>query len=106
MADHHRESNDCAAAALSMLAGLAVGLAIGVAVSLLYAPKSGRETREELASCLQEMRDRLDETAKRVTEAAKARIAETGADLAQAIDAGRVAASERKTALRKQAGIE
>ena len=90
----------------SWLTGLAVGIVAGLTVGMLYAPRSGKETREELIARLDELRDRVDETTRALTEAAKARLDETRADLSQAIEVTRHTASERAAELRRQAGLD
>ena len=73
-----------------------VGLGIGSLIAVLFAPKSGEETREYLAKKTregnelaskkaQELRDRVEETIERGQEV----IAQTEAQIATAIDAGR-----------------
>ncbi len=90
----------------SWLAGLAVGTVAGLTVAILYAPRSGKETREELVVRLDELRERVDETTRHLTEAAKVRLDETCADLTQAMEVTRNAVSERTAELRRQAGLE
>lgn len=90
----------------SWITGLAVGAVAGLTVALLYAPRSGKETREELIVRLDDLRERVDETTRNLTDAAKTRLEETKADLSQAIEATRVAATERAAELRHQAGLE
>lgn len=48
--------------------GLAAGAVIGGAVALLYAPRSGKETRELLKSKAMETRDRVVEVADQVKD--------------------------------------
>jgi gas vesicle protein len=73
-----------------------VGLGIGSVVGILFAPKSGEETREYMAkktregnvyACkkVQELRNRAEETFERGKEI----IADTKGQIATAIDAGR-----------------
>jgi gas vesicle protein len=73
-----------------------MGLAIGSLIGVLFAPKSGEETREYLAKKTREgnelarkkareLRDRVEETLERGTEV----IAQTESQIARAIDAGR-----------------
>jgi len=90
----------------SWLVGLALGTVVGLTVAVLYAPRSGQETREELMQRLDDMKQQIDETTKTMTEAAKTRLAETKADLAQAVEATRMATAERAADLRRQAGME
>lgn len=44
------------------------GLLVGAAAALLYAPKSGRETREELADSVHRMRDQAEGKIREVQE--------------------------------------
>jgi len=73
-----------------------VGLGIGSLIGVLFAPKSGEETREYLAKKTREgnelarkktreLRDRVEETIERGKEV----IAQTEGQIATAIDAGR-----------------
>jgi gas vesicle protein len=73
-----------------------VGLGIGSVVGILFAPKSGEETREYMAKKtregneyarqkVRELRDRAEETVER----SKEMIANTKGQIATAIDAGR-----------------
>ncbi|MGH9720072.1 MAG: YtxH domain-containing protein [Bryobacteraceae bacterium] len=45
-----------------------IGIAVGAVVALLYAPKSGKETREFLAKKTEEGRDLLSSTSKEVMD--------------------------------------
>jgi gas vesicle protein len=90
----------------SILAGLAVGAIAGAAVALLYAPKSGKETRDDLLERLDQMKSRVDETAQRMRDAARARLSEARSDISEAMDAGLSAARSRAEDLRHKAGLE
>lgn len=46
---------------LYMLAGVGLGAIIGAAAGLLFAPKSGAETREEIANKFRELKDKTGE---------------------------------------------
>lgn len=70
---------------LWFLAGLGVGAALGV----LYAPKSGRETRESLLSAAEEGREVVQERARRYREQAQ-----------QWADRGKDAFSSQKESIR------
>ncbi|HEY3377387.1 MAG TPA: YtxH domain-containing protein [Armatimonadota bacterium] len=89
----------------SLFAGLLVGALVGAAVSLLYAPKAGKETREELMGRLDALTEKVDATARSMVEATKTKLAETKADLGQAVEAGRTAAKARADELRHQVGL-
>ena len=90
----------------SLLAGMAVGAAIGTAVGMLYAPKPGKELRADINVRMEELKARMDEMACEVTEMAKTRLTETREDIAQAVEAGRLAASERLASLKIETNIE
>jgi gas vesicle protein len=79
---------------LWFLAGLGVGAAIGV----LYAPKSGRETRDSILSAAEDGRDLVQERARKYKEQAqqwadrgKDVIAQQKDNLRSAFEAGRQA---------------
>ena len=101
-----RETPDQSTSEGGLLAGLVIGALVGAAIALLYAPKPGKETREELLQRLDEVKERVDTTTQELVELAKVRISETKADLTQAIEATRVATAEHVADLRKQAGLE
>lgn len=90
----------------SWLAGLAIGGIAGLTVGILYAPRSGQETRAELVARLDELRERVDETTRYLSEVAKARLDETRADLSQAVEVTLSTVNERTAELRRQAGLE
>jgi len=46
---------------LYMLAGVGLGAIIGAAAGLLFAPKAGEETRDELASKFKELKGKTEE---------------------------------------------
>jgi len=60
-------------AAKSVLTGLLVGGVIGAVTALLYAPRSGEETRAELRDKAIELRDRTTETVRDTVSQAKSR---------------------------------
>jgi gas vesicle protein len=47
------------------------GAFIGAAVAILYAPKSGKETRQYLAEKVQESKDAVNDTSTSIVEAGK-----------------------------------
>jgi gas vesicle protein len=64
-------------ALLYLLAGFGLGALIGALAGVLFAPKSGKETKEELLTRLQELKQKSEEMiaerrAKKTTEALEA----------------------------------
>ena len=57
----------------SVLGGFLVGSVIGVATALLFAPRSGEETRAEIRDKAVELRDRTTETVKDTVSQAKSK---------------------------------
>jgi gas vesicle protein len=66
---------------LYMLAGVGLGAIIGAAAGLLFAPKAGSETREELANKFRELKGKTEEwiNEQRVKRNAKEAVEEVGA---------------------------
>jgi gas vesicle protein len=60
-------------AAKPIIGGFLVGSVIGVATALLFAPRSGEETRAEIRGRAVELRDRTTETVKDTVEQAKSK---------------------------------
>ncbi|MCW5943420.1 MAG: YtxH domain-containing protein [Fimbriimonadaceae bacterium] len=54
------ESNEERNAALYLLAGVGLGALIGVAAGMLFAPKAGAETRDELSHKFQELKAKTE----------------------------------------------
>lgn len=96
MADSPQHSD---ASWASMLAGMVVGAVIGAGVSLLYAPKPGKELRDAVCQQLDELREYVDQTTRELAEAAKTRLAEVQSDIADAMDGARAAATEQADAM-------
>jgi gas vesicle protein len=68
-----------------LLAGFMIGGLIGAASMLLFAPQSGRETREAVQSGASDLKDRATDTAQRTMDQARGRaqqIASTARDKA------------------------
>ena len=86
----------------SLIAGLLIGAAIGAALSLLYAPKSGRELRADIAGQLDELKDTVDHTARQVAQATKERLVEMKSDLTAAIESARATAAEHAAELSRR----
>jgi len=89
-----------------MLAGILVGAVIGATFSLLYAPKAGQETRDDLLDRLDDLKLRVDTTARELASRAHTQFDEVRTDLAQAVSVGCIAADERVAELKQQTGME
>ena len=65
---------------LYMLAGVGLGAIIGAAAGLLFAPKAGTETREELAHKFKELKGKTEEwvAEQRSKRSSKAAVEELG----------------------------
>jgi gas vesicle protein len=93
-------SRDSGAGAGSVMLAFLVGAVAGAAVALLYAPATGRETRERLGERAREGRDRATEAAVRGREAMN-RGRET---VANAIERGREAYQQARTTATSREG--
>ena len=90
-------STDSGAGAGSVMLAFLVGAVAGAAVALLYAPATGRETRDFLGEKAREGRDRAAEAAARGREAVN-RSRDT---VATAIERGREAYEQAKSGAAK-----
>lgn len=66
-----------------VIGGFLVGSVIGVATALLFAPRSGEETRAEIRDRAVELRDRTTETVKDTVSQAKSRAYEIKGTVAE-----------------------
>ncbi|OPZ85705.1 MAG: YtxH-like protein [bacterium ADurb.Bin429] len=78
-----------------LMAGLLVGAVVGAVTALLFAPKSGEETRETL---MEEMRERLGDLRDGVEQ--------VKADLTRAAEAAKAGARDGAARMRRQVGLE
>lgn len=95
---------------LTVLAGIGLGAIIGAAAGLLFAPKAGMETREDLKKAADDLKskaegivgelstsvEQLVQKGKEVAETAKTK-------MEHAVDAGKQAMAETKESLRNKA---
>ena len=77
----------------------AVGAAVGAGLALLFAPRSGRETRELLARRAGDLRDKAVDT----VDGAKEMIREKKAEIMAAVEAGKQAIMEERNKHAKSA---
>lgn len=73
----HEEKN----AMLYLLAGVGLGAIIGLAAGMLFAPKAGSETREDIANKFKELKGKTEEwiTEQKAKRSAKSVVEELGA---------------------------
>jgi len=88
----------------TVLVSFVAGAAIGAGLALLYAPKSGREMRDNIADLTDDAVDKIKEYAKEAQEKIKSAIeegketiVEKKSILASAIEAGREAMHKERT---------
>jgi len=74
------------------LAAFAIGALVGTAAALLYAPRSGKETRELLAKKGRDLKDQASD----VLDDAKDFVQGKKAELAAAVEAGKEAMREER----------
>jgi gas vesicle protein len=86
-------ARDEGAGAGSVLLAFILGLVSGAAVAMLYAPASGRETREYLGERAREGRERATEIAEKGRQA----LGQGRETLANAIERGREAYQQART---------
>lgn len=97
-------SDKCNVSAGTVLVSFAAGAAIGAGLALLYAPKNGREMRENILDLTEDAVDKIKEYAKEAQEKIKNAV-EDGKDafvekksiLASALEAGREAMQKERT---------
>ena len=70
----------------------AVGALIGAGLALLYAPRSGKETRELIAQRTRDLKDKAAET----LDEAKEMIREKKAEIVAAVEAGKQAVRDER----------
>lgn len=97
-------SDKCEVSAGTVLVSFIAGTAIGAGLALLYAPKNGREMREQIMDLTEDAVDKIKEYAKEAQEKIKTAVedsketlAEKKSVLASAIEAGREAMQRERT---------
>jgi gas vesicle protein len=74
------------------LTAFAIGALVGAGVALLFAPHSGKETRELLAQKAHELKEKAGD----IIDKAKEKITEKKTDIAAAVAAGKEAMREQR----------
>lgn len=73
----------------SFIFGSLIGLAIGGILGIIFAPRPGKETREQLMDKYQEMKDKAREKAKEMTDRTKQTFEESKSKTRRAGEAAR-----------------
>lgn len=88
--------------ALNFLAGLGLGALLGAAAALLLAPKSGTETRHDIACAAEELRDKagrmvkdLSESSEELVRKSKDLLESTKEKVQSAVEAGKQAMARK-----------
>ncbi len=71
---HEREKQQKKESALKVLYGLAIGSAIGGVIGILFAPKPGKETREEISGIVKEAAAATSEKVKETVQEVKGKV--------------------------------
>ena len=89
--------------ALNFLAGMGVGALIGAVAALLLAPKSGRETRDDIKGAADDLKTKADkvmhdisESSEELVKRSKEILESTKSKVQQAIETGKQTVSRRK----------
>jgi gas vesicle protein len=92
--------------AVNFLAGLGLGALIGAATALLLAPKSGTETRQDLANAADDIKAKMNKLVQDVSESSEEAIRKsrelleaTKTKVQSAIDAGKQAMARKQEEL-------
>jgi gas vesicle protein len=85
-------SEDTSCKPCGYLTAFAIGALVGAGIALLYAPRSGKETREVLARRARELKDKAGDA----LDKAKETIREKKTEIAAAVEAGKEAMREQR----------
>ncbi len=95
-------NNEDKSVVVNFLAGLGLGALIGAATALLLAPKSGEETRQDIATKAEDIREKankvvhdLSESSEELVKKSKELLETTKVKMQSAIDAGKQAMSRK-----------
>ncbi len=106
MSDNHDEKS----VVLCFLTGMGLGALIGATTALLLAPKSGRETRDDIKHATDDARARADkvvhdlsESGEELVKKSKEILETTKTKVQQAVDSGKEAVAKRKEAVKGEA---
>jgi gas vesicle protein len=86
-------------------AGLAIGILIGLVLALLFAPKSGAETRKDLANTLTNSREEVGKRLAQGSTCARTRCTGLRSIITAAFRACWAATAERSAELKREAGL-
>ena len=86
----------------ALAAGLALGALVGGALGLLFSPKTGAETREDLKGGARKLLEDLQCAAREVTGAVQSFLSEQRGRLRAAVEAGREGVRERGEELKRK----
>lgn len=89
--EHDIEQSDSCVGAGGVLLGLLLGVAVGAGLALLLAPKSGRETRRDLADHARKARESASESYKQGRERVEQMAAKGRETVEQVTEKGREA---------------
>jgi gas vesicle protein len=82
------------------MGALVWGALLGAGVALLFAPRSGRETREEIRAGALRMRDRAEDAVRQVTDTVQGTIGDVRGEVQERLDSARDAFEAGRRAAR------
>lgn len=71
---------------VSVLAGIGVGVLVGATVGLLLAPKSGEETRDDLARAVKDLNEKVSELGRTLSQKVASASDKLRAQMAQKLE--------------------
>lgn len=108
---HHEDEEK--SVVLNFLAGMGLGALIGAATALLLAPKSGKETRQDLKNVTDELRVKADkvihdlsDSGEELVKKSREILESTKQKVQQAIDAGKQAMAKKKEEMSGESDAE
>jgi gas vesicle protein len=96
----------------NIIAGAFIGLVVGGAVALLFAPKSGKQLRADLADAVDDLKDKAEEiiddlqgNANGLVQRSQTLVEQTRENIVRSVEAGKEAYSQTHSELTSQLNV-